>query len=535
MGENVYTSPTTEISKTSYLPDNWRDSGVYLHDEHKYYSGYKQIRNKFRAYSPSSILSGCIGYLYQPAKDETEQLTKRPWLILLLIKWVFIDEEVILAGRPAVTPKQLSELMQMLLSFESKARMPSQYEHYTFFLRNVAYQQFIYQHTFSKNSLARQKHLFGGVDKGHLFKAKFYELTGLEINRFLSLSLMLLTRFFDRKNAVISRQWFSPVFKHYPPEEVDNFLNCLAVPFSRIPGMLREHDKSNNRRSYEYYEQTPFLRRPLLRIGDDYWCVYPNVLYRTLEHFIYDTLREWDASSFTQKFGLMFERYVENILSYTGLRYVPESEFAKMLPGSGLLIDFLVADGDANVFVDAKAVEMAYQGKVAHASEVLKDRTRTSILKAIEQAHEVNKRLRDLDQLHPVARSRNHNYLIVVTYKELYLGNGATFYEAIAKAKIDEICEKYGSTVIPVEHMYFLTIEELELLAESIKVGKVGLVDALERAKVGDARPETRKFDFTLHLRAWGAMNAPKYLEETRESQIIELEPLFTDGIGRTE
>ena len=422
--------------------------------------------------------------------------------------------------------------MQMMLDLGSTARMPSQYEHYTLFFRNLAYQQFLYQHSFSLNSLARQKILFGSLDQGHLFNTQFHRITGLPVIRFISLALMLLTRFVDRKNAVISQSWFEPVLRQYPQQEIDKFLNNLAVPYSDLGATLNRYDKGE-RRSYEYYEQTPFQRFPLVRINENYLCVYPNVLYRALEHFVYDALRDWDASRFMQRFGPVFERYVESVLSYAGANYVVEAELEKELPGTGGVIDFLITEDDANIFVDAKAVEMAYQGKVAYASEVVKDKTKVSVLKAIEQAHEVNNRLRGLASGNPVIRARKRNYLIVVTYKELYLGNGKTFYEAVAGSKIDEIYSRYASDVrIPLENMYFLTIEELDLFAESIKQRKVGLVEGLEKAKQGDERPETRKFDFTLHLREWGANGAPCYLEKTYETMFKEIENLLKKAEG---
>jgi hypothetical protein len=52
---------------------------------------------------------------------------------------------------------------------------------------------------------------------------------------------------------------------------------------------------------------------------------------------------------------------------------------------------------------------------------------------------------------HPVVQSRERNYLLVVTHKELYLGNGATFYESIVKEKVEEIIGQYGNQLIPSE------------------------------------------------------------------------------------
>lgn len=149
---------------------------------------------------------------------------------------------------------------------------------------------------------------------------------------------------------------------------------------------------------------------------------------------------------------------------------------------------------------------MAQRGKIAHLREVVYGATKTSLVKAFKQGHEVCSRLPAKSNAHPIARARTNNYLLAITYKELYIGNGESLEVAVGMDTLNRIREAYAEAhQIPLENIYFLTIEEFEGLINLIKAGHIGLVDALEKAKLADANPQTRKFIFMMHLREWMA------------------------------
>jgi hypothetical protein len=280
------------------------------------------------------------------------------------------------------------------------------------------------------------------------------------------------------------------------------------------------------RRSSEYFEQTPFIEFPLIKTEKEFICVYPNILYRSIEHYIYDKLRQWDSNRFMDKFGKIFENYVENSLNYSRSVFVTESDIQNILGRSGNQIDFIVSDGEANVFIDAKGVEMASLGKVSHLSDVVKDKVKNSIIKAIEQAHDVLNKLNQSSLEGWKIAATESNYLIVVTFKELYLGNGVNFYESIARDKIDEIYAKYSEELrIELENMYFIEIEEFDLFCELIRQGKIGLSEGIERAREADKQADTAKFDFTLHLASWDSeTKIPDFLSIRNDQMFRKIE-----------
>jgi hypothetical protein len=320
------------------------------------------------------------------------------------------------------------------------------------------------------------------------------------------------------------------VRSYYTADEIEALLRALSINLSNLRQKLLNLE-GGGRRSSEFYEQTPFLRFPLLKVDSQYLCVYPNVLFRALEHFIYDVLRLWDSSKFMAKFGEVFEGYVGKGLIYAKVPHANEAVLKRELGGTGSVIDFLCHDTGSNILIDAKAVEMAYEGKVTHLPEIVRDRVKTSIIKAIEQAFDVLRRLQITNSKNPVIRHRNTNYLLVVTFKELYLGNCRNFYDAIAKDNLDEISEKYrGSPQIPLENMYFITVEEFDCLMEILRSGNTSFEGALAKAKESDSDMRSRKFDFILHLSSWdNKLKAPQYIQDEQERIFHKIEQILRE------
>lgn len=501
--------------------------------ETPYYEGFKSIRNKLRKYDTIGLIQRCVEYLHAPPKDSLDYLQRQPWMVLLLVKWALLDEAAFTRGRPVPTQRQLHPLLQSMLDLGAKVRMPTEYDHYSLFFRAMGYQQFIYQRSTSMFTLARQLLYFGNLPDTHYIRATFLAVDGIEIRRFLELSEVLLMRFMDHRTTTVNVHWFSNLSQEYPPHEVEKFLGCLSKPTEEVRQRILERDRNTidkggkPRSSAEYYEQTPFVDYPLIRNGKDFVCIERHVLFRCIERYVYNRLRSLNAVLFMSHFGPIFERYVQQAIGNTGLPYIAEKEIEAALKrkSNQSLIDFLIVDNDANIFVDAKAVEMAYQGKATHDSGELVRWLGTSALKAIRQAHAVMQALPESRAGDEVMQRRPHNYLIVVTYSELYVGNGRVLSEAVGIATTDALLAKFPHDVrIPLENMHFMTIREFEHLTAAVEAKRIRFTEALEMAKVADTDPSTRKFEFQQHLNEWGIGDmTPHYV---RQQALNEMERL---------
>lgn len=506
--------------------------------ESRYYEGYKTVRNKLRKYDTLDLIGGCLKYLHAPAKDKLEYIKRHPWIVLLSIKWALLDQDALRKGRPSPSNREVHSILQCVLDLGNKVRLPDQYDHFGLFFRTVAYQQFIYQRDTSLLSIGRQFHYFGKLPEHNFLKKAFHESAGIHIQTFLELSIVLLAKFQNKSEYLVDAQWFQSLEKGYTKQEILTFLGALSKSFPEVRNILLARDELtrekglNPRHSSEYSEQSPFVNFPLIPHQEGFLCIEHHLLFRCIEHFVYNRLREYDAGRFMGHFGPIFERYVEKAIQYSNLPYVTENALLAILgnkKSKPKLVDFLIADDGANVFIDAKAVEMSYQGKVTHSSLELSKWVETSILKAIDQAHSVLSALPSVGKNDAVAREREKNYLIVVTYKELYLSNGRDLCDAIGVGKVQEILDLYpGSQRIDTADMHFVTIEEFELLLSAVAQRKIGFVDALERAKAADSSYATKRFEFRQHLERHGFdLEPPDYLKQKTLEEIEKLKKLL--------
>ncbi|MDO9618017.1 MAG: hypothetical protein Q7J43_10095 [Pseudomonas sp.] len=495
---------------------------------HSFDKGFRKIQETIRRYDALSILSAALNYLYTPTKDRMEQASKQPWLIMLLIKWVFLDP---LAnsplGRPAIAQKEMLDLLQKVIDLTDSGSMPNEYDDVRLFMRALAFQQFFHQTESGLFDIARQELIFAKVPENHYFKVRFLEGTGVSIHNFLRLAFALIATT-TKHGPVIQRSTLFELCPPFTPMAVDAFLRSISVDIYELHHDLKAADKEG-RHPNEYLQQTPFLKFPLVKVSSEYWCISPHVLERSLGHFIYDYLKRADVDSFNNPFGKSFERYVGDWLRRSGLPSANESELNRVLMGQGKVVDFMVADGDSNVLIDAKGVEMAHRGMTALQRGEVRRATQTSLIKAFEQGHEVAARVALLAGEHPVVRQRSTTYLLAVTYKELYIGNGLTLEAVVGSTALEKIRTKYDDQyLIPIENIYFLTIHEFEVLMRLVENGKIGLVEALERAKSADAVRMTQKFNFELHINEWSTQfGREQPLREALRSILDEMRTLL--------
>lgn len=465
--------------------------------------GLKEIQSTIGRYSALSIFTAALSYLYAPAKDEIHQASKQPWLIMLMIQWTYLNP---LASRDLhrkiITEAEMLELLQKILELTDTGTMPDEFDDVRLFMRALAFQQFFHQTDNGLYDLARQRLIFANVPENHYYRTRFLNRTGVSIANFLNLSFALYATV-KSNGPRIEHSYLFNVCTSISPPMVDAFLRIISVNVNDLHRKLTTLD-IDGRGPDEYLRQTPFLRFPMVKVGADYWCVSPHVLARSLGYFIYDFLKQDDAESFNQPFGKSFEHYVGLCLAKTKLSFAKEAELIKALDGKSKVVDFLVADGDANVLIDAKGVEMSQSGMTAVKRGTVRRATKTSLIKAFEQGHEVAARLPQLGNSHSVIKHRTSTYLLAVTYKELYIGNGSTLAAMAGATELEKIRAAHAEdTLIPFENIYFLSIQEFEELTYLVSEGEIGLVEALEMAKKADSDTSSHKFTFDLHINAW--------------------------------
>jgi hypothetical protein len=136
------------------------------------------------------------------------------------------------------------------------------------------------------------------------------------------------------------------------------------------------------------------------------------------------------------------------------------------------------------------------------------DRRRKGIRQGIETA-------RVLARYEPSRWSRERNFLLIVTFKDLYLGTGADFFSYVVQERVTSALGAPASeSIIPLEHMYFISVAEFDYLVEALKANSLKLDAILREVSIADQVPETKCLQISQHLlRRWGALPAPSYID----------------------
>lgn len=483
---------------------------------------YKRIRTQLGKYLAEEVIVRCIRALNRKDAADLQRVRHYPpFLILLLVKWSLAHGQYWQAKAGRLTDDAFVGLVNLMHDLHGTALPQAKSGNLFLYLRKMAFQQFYLQQSANPASLARQSLLFACLPPDHYIARRFQELTGLTISEFLELGLALVTKFLTHPSPLVDAEWFQSVGHAYSPGTIQRFLSALALDLPAARVLMTRHTRAHSIQ-YQVFEQTPLSRHPLLEFNNKYACYYPQLLYHALQAFVYDTVRQADPSAFMDRFGRVFEDYVRRHIDYTRSQYLDERELRKLLGPACKAVDFLVTTPEGNVYIDAKGTEMGYLGMVSEDPELIVDKTRVSVLKAIEQAFDA---ARQISMVKTGIRLHTHpssSYLIVVTYRELYVGTGRDFYESAAANQIDKVIAAHGNTVwIPLEHIYCVSIDDFEALCQYCVTQDRSIVTALSEVVERDACPSTKALGFGQHLREVNA-SAPAPFMEQEFDRLVE-------------
>jgi hypothetical protein len=318
------------------------------------------------------------------------------------------------------------------------------------------------------------------------------------------------------------------MLKEIAKERIEAYLQLVSKDLTGTRDLLVELKDRRLSIDNEFYEQSPLKRCPLLRIDDRFYCYSPTLLIQGISSYIYDLLRRVNPEFFMSKFGGIYEAYVERGIEYAGLEYLPERKLARILGSRSKVVDFLIVDGGANILVESKGVEMPPIGMLTHLQDVVRDRTKSSIMKAIIQAYDAWSVLKDHERVDSLKLGNGTPYLMVVTYKDLYIGNGTDFFRDIAPEFLTELMSHYDvKALIPPEQMYFISADDFDFMVQAIHSG-TPLAHILAEATKVDTDPHTKKFVFRDHIQrlAPGA-GIPDFLNREFESTMDKIRRLL--------
>lgn len=468
-------------------------------------------RSRVQKFNPYALISLCLKYNNKKHNTHEDMMRHLPWIINLCIKW---SAAVISSKRTFrdINEQQFTELFQRV--YKSLDYIPNgvmQKDGLDFFIRNMIYQQMIYQKIDALNTISRQSFLFDGLEKTHSIERTFEELTKVKIKDFLALSFVMISLALSKESTtVFTVKTFEIIFDTIPEETVKNFLDCLSIEQSELQSFARSH--LHNIPLIEYYLPTPFIEKPFIKVNNEYLQIHPQLTSTSLQTFIYDLLRKNNAEKFMDKFGGLFEDSLHKLLIESKFRFHTEDELIKLLPKDNKVVDFIIPGDDSNIYIDVKGVEIHSKGMVTLKPGDISSAIRSSILKAIQQSLEVH---RGLDKVNsPLIQFKDNSFIICVTFKNLFLGGGKFIYNSYAKNDTLKIYSNFEEKYqIPYGNIFCIAFEEFEYLLASCAFYKVTPIDVLKYIVIQNQEPLTSKFMFGDHLR--------HYFKKVKKSTIV--------------
>jgi hypothetical protein len=369
-------------------------------------------------------------------------------------------------------------------------------------MRHLAFQQFWLQQTVDGAAIARQELLFNNLPQSHTFQRDFFRLTGISCADFTFLSFALAALFLsDQKRKIVIRENLSNILDpNAPPESLNFFFSAISKDIPSLHDILIVNSELKCSIADQMILPTPLVNFPLLKAGSNYFVYFPALLFRSLENFIYRTLKKDKPVEFPTKFGPIFERYVRDCFSDANVPFVDESSLNKLLVGPGKCVDFLIVDDDCNILIDAKGVEISNLGRVAHQPEIVFRSIKASARKAIEQGMDTARRIAAADSTN-IPFGKAQSFLLVITYDSLNLGSNTEFAEMFGQKVVDDLQVQFGNPLpIPIKNIFFLDVDELERLLARVYNNQTTILATLLHAQKNDSTPATHKFSFIQHL-----------------------------------
>lgn len=469
------------------------------------------IRAEIQGYDPELFIEFCMQYNLQKFNDNLHMLRHMPWVVNLCLKW----SASVIGKRKKFKHLDMNRAIQLFQkAFETLSIIPIGLEKKNgvhFFLRNNLYQQGIYQKLDAINTISRQVFLFSKLEGNHKIKKTFLSLTNVSIEDFLRLSYVLISHITtEHPVRKINVDTFAILFPIIPQDTIRNFLDAISINKNNLPAFSKL--KTFEKPLLEYYSSSPYLENPFIKKGSDYFQIHAQLTSRSIQTFIYDLLRRNDAEKFMDSFGNVFENSVEAIIKDCEIHFLTEKYLIERLPKDNKVVDFLIPHEDANIFIDAKGVEIHQKGMVTLRPEDISRKIKTSVLKAIEQAHEVNREIhKNEDAITPF---KKNSFIICITYKNLFLGNGTFLASTYAEVEMQEIYDKFNADYhIPKENIFCLAFEEIEYLVASCKNANVPPSAVLQYAVEKNKESSSAAFLFSQHIE--------RYFDKPTNSRLV--------------
>jgi hypothetical protein len=457
------------------------------------YANYKPIRNVIWQFDPEVLVFAAIERLqkvFELKPNEWATSGYLPWELLLLIKWTLNECDKCKRNQP--TEKDLSKIINKIKDYTDDFGVPEDSKHkLEKFMRKTAFQQFWFQSGQAMNSirLSRTIELFINRDCGYDLDALMIEKIGLNRNEFFDFAFVAWVKVTQSETSrsadKVLRNHFYSTIPGVDLKKVELFLNSVSLNWEGAQCLAKQSTLAS---SYDFqrYEQTPFKHFPFIRKDNGFVCISQFLLSNLMEHFFYDFAKLHSNGSFNSFFGKTFEKYVGEGVSRISSVHLKEQQI-KTIYKSSKSVDYFLQTDEGNLLVECKAIELSQHARVNPTDEVLENSLRDSILKSFEQAIDVIKASAGM-------LDSSEIFIFIVTYKELYLGNGEVAWKEFIENGLSKKLPIEDLSLIQPEKVFFVSIDDFDKISILYQNNSAGLLTKLKTIAKEKVDPRKRKY-----------------------------------------
>lgn len=481
-------------------------------------AAYKQIRNKLRKLSPQSVVAEVLNLLEEVSgKDNLSDVSKAPWLLLLIVKWALQDRMAGTQSDRSATSQDIRDLAQVLWELPGKLRQTPEVH---LMMRQVLRSQLLFQQLYL-SGIIREAAVLLNVPSAQSIRRVFQERTGVSVEAFIDLSLVLLGLLIKEKKRATLVTSLDCYRDHYGDDAIESFLNLISRDFEGLTEYLQSLPDATNKKPIELFEFPVQSRFPYLRSNGMIICWTPMVAFHGFANIIHSALCEISQKQ-AKSFGSAFEDYVGMLLETINPTVYSEGKLNNYIPEDQKVTDFLIARPSCNIFVEVKSGVFGEKLMSTGDSAILQNRL-SSINRAIEQGWSSSHGLRANSETPELIRKATVDYLLIVTNKELMVGR-ATRLEKLYGEKILPP-GGYKEHRLPLENIYVVSIDDFERMIIAESKGELDLPEFLADCVQADADASTATFLIEQHLSSRGIPQ--------RASEIVRTE--LDRAIARTQ
>ncbi|MCF7477082.1 hypothetical protein L3V32_10305 [Vibrio sp. J2-4] len=311
----------------------------------------------------------------------------------------------------------------------------------------------------------------------------------------------------------------------YSQKTIQKFLVSVG---SNLYGMKvsaeERREKIGKLKPSEFFAEPNLLVRPLINAPNGISTPHSYIASIGISEYVLRSFKasETERDRFRDKFTKAFECYLALVLDLKGIAYTPESNLAalyKQYAVEAKKVDFLIADNETNVFIDAKGVEPHQMLLLTSNPKVFKDKLAGHILKGLKQASECASILEQ--NAYPNLAAIEKRYALITTHQDFYIIDGKHLTDYLGEEHSAALTEALGDC-LALENVFIASVADFEGMVDACKESNTTIDQFLSYCSKKQSQQAISKFTIRMHIHEYGKLHQLERWSPVGSTAIID-------------